>query len=699
MLFVGSLRPDGDAFRARFRPPAQAFRGGGAVSARVRSGWPPGRTEGRLKLCRTVLYNPRLLRFGVPVTKKMPPKYSRGPSSRLAQGHRSRCPQVLYRLKNHGYLGTWSGCACGTAGRAQAEGLFDIGTSAHPQQVKKLFACFIVGRRFRLCHVRFGARSSRSRRSGAWPRRRRATRSSAATTPSGRRRKTRSAALHGQRAVYDIATFAVIDYFEGRRTSVAADPQHRRPSVRFRRTQCACCARSRWRRASASRSSATRGRRSAAARRHREEHPARLLDEIYKILRQGRRARRSNAAPGRSGSRTCCRRRRTRSPKSRAASGAAGQPGPAGRLPERRPRGDPTTSRPPLLMGTLLVPLGCPSAGAVAAAPRPDPGDPREDPLDVVGEDGALGGDFEEPAPPPTAAPVLVPLPFARRDADRAALSWRRQRAARGEVHTSPRASTCWRAAATSRMALRWLEIHVGVAGAELAADWRALQLDETMGPAPERRSRPKAPHRRGAPAASPTPPPRSRPRQAARLSSAGVLIAGLRRGIVDREAHMALLDDDEIVTRLAALPGWTREANAIRQRERVQGFADALGFASRVAVIAASATTTRTPPAVLNVTLPRACQTRRPDRARLRPGEGRRRGTAPSSAPRPARTGVVRVLGPRVVWSGGREALDVRERRRCRRSCRPSAPTSSSTRRVQTRSTSRSPSRPRRSR
>src|SRR6185436_1479782 len=34
---------------------------------------------------------------------------------------------------------------------------FDIGTSAHPYQVKKLFRnCWIIGRRFRLAHVRFG---------------------------------------------------------------------------------------------------------------------------------------------------------------------------------------------------------------------------------------------------------------------------------------------------------------------------------------------------------------------------------------------------------------------------------------------------------------------------------------------------------------------------------------------------------------
>ncbi len=36
---------------------------------------------------------------------------------------------------------------------------FDIGTDAHPYQVKRLFRnCFVVGRRFRLAHVRFGTK-------------------------------------------------------------------------------------------------------------------------------------------------------------------------------------------------------------------------------------------------------------------------------------------------------------------------------------------------------------------------------------------------------------------------------------------------------------------------------------------------------------------------------------------------------------
>ena len=37
---------------------------------------------------------------------------------------------------------------------------FDIGTSAHPYEVKRIFRnCWIVGRRFRLAHVRFGAKT------------------------------------------------------------------------------------------------------------------------------------------------------------------------------------------------------------------------------------------------------------------------------------------------------------------------------------------------------------------------------------------------------------------------------------------------------------------------------------------------------------------------------------------------------------
>jgi poly(A) polymerase len=65
--------------------------------------------------------------------------------------------KVLYRLKNHGFRAYLVGGGVRDLLLRRRPKDFDIATSAHPQQVKKLFRnCFIIGRRFRLCHVRFG---------------------------------------------------------------------------------------------------------------------------------------------------------------------------------------------------------------------------------------------------------------------------------------------------------------------------------------------------------------------------------------------------------------------------------------------------------------------------------------------------------------------------------------------------------------
>ena len=54
----------------------------------------------------------------------------------------------------------WSAAASATCCSAAGPKDFDIGTSAHPYQVKKLFRnCWIIGRRFRLAHVRFGLKA------------------------------------------------------------------------------------------------------------------------------------------------------------------------------------------------------------------------------------------------------------------------------------------------------------------------------------------------------------------------------------------------------------------------------------------------------------------------------------------------------------------------------------------------------------
>src|SRR6186997_2576458 len=65
--------------------------------------------------------------------------------------------KVLYRLHESGYIGYLVGGSVRDLLLSRRPKDFDIGTSAHPYQIKKLFRnCWIIGRRFRLAHVRFG---------------------------------------------------------------------------------------------------------------------------------------------------------------------------------------------------------------------------------------------------------------------------------------------------------------------------------------------------------------------------------------------------------------------------------------------------------------------------------------------------------------------------------------------------------------
>ena len=68
--------------------------------------------------------------------------------------------KVLYRLHEHGYTGYLVGGSVRDLLLGRRPKDFDIGTSAHPAQVKKLFRnCWIIGRRFRLAHVKFGSKT------------------------------------------------------------------------------------------------------------------------------------------------------------------------------------------------------------------------------------------------------------------------------------------------------------------------------------------------------------------------------------------------------------------------------------------------------------------------------------------------------------------------------------------------------------
>src|SRR5688500_799127 len=68
--------------------------------------------------------------------------------------------KVLYRLHEHNYIAYLVGGSVRDLLLDRRPKDFDIGTSAHPHQVKKLFRnCWIIGRRFRLAHVKFGPKT------------------------------------------------------------------------------------------------------------------------------------------------------------------------------------------------------------------------------------------------------------------------------------------------------------------------------------------------------------------------------------------------------------------------------------------------------------------------------------------------------------------------------------------------------------
>src|SRR5207302_8648191 len=65
--------------------------------------------------------------------------------------------KVLYRLRQFEHVAYLVGGSVRDLLLGRRPKDFDIGTSAHPYQVKKLYRnCWIIGRRFRLAHVKFG---------------------------------------------------------------------------------------------------------------------------------------------------------------------------------------------------------------------------------------------------------------------------------------------------------------------------------------------------------------------------------------------------------------------------------------------------------------------------------------------------------------------------------------------------------------
>ncbi|HEY6552642.1 MAG TPA: hypothetical protein VI669_04765, partial [Vicinamibacteria bacterium] len=181
------------------------------------------------------------------------------------------------------------------------------------------------------------------------------------------------------------------------------------------------------------------------------------------------------------------------------------------RIDEYRARGlaAPEALTNPVLMGTLLVPLGVPLRRLPVAPRRGVRAEEQAEvePADDLAAEMEVLGESEEPvaeveAPPDPNAPLV--MPFARRDLDRLRLILVAQRRLR-DAHLSPGLKHTLAGRGYLDDALQWLEIHGGPEGRELAAHWRGL---EAIAPAPEQPGVP------GQSSADPSPEPRRRPRR-----------------------------------------------------------------------------------------------------------------------------------------------------------------------------------------
>jgi tRNA nucleotidyltransferase/poly(A) polymerase len=435
--------------------------------------------------------------------------------------------KVLYRLRQYEYIAYLVGGSVRDLLLGRHPKDFDIGTSAHPYQVKKLFRnCWIIGRRFRLAHVKFGQKVIEV----ATFRRQVAAGEEVVqdgvpapdpTTPEGEhlihrdntfgtpeedafRRDFTINALF-----YDIATFSIIDYvggLEDLRAGVVrsiGDPDVRLKEDPVRMIRAIALA--------ARLDFTIEPALLASIRAHRREIAKsslpRLLEEYYKILRAGssEKAFRGLAEVG------------LLQPISAELHRGAAEPlwQALASLDAYRRRFDstPDSLSNGILLGTLLVPLGIslnPSRGAAAERSASAAEDENESATSAADGDSHGSRSDRRPRRPP--GPRLGELPLARRDIERLRLIVGLQRRLR-DVTASPRAQRALAHRGVFREALTWLEIHGDAP--ELVEHWKAVLAEsgkadegseaqtesvEQYRPPETRRRRRRRRRRRGAP-------------------------------------------------------------------------------------------------------------------------------------------------------------------------------------------------------
>jgi poly(A) polymerase len=391
--------------------------------------------------------------------------------------------KVLYRLRQYEYTAYLVGGSVRDLLLGRHPKDFDIGTSAHPYQVKKLFRnCWIIGRRFRLAHVKFGQKVIEV----ATFRRQVAPGEEVVqdgvpapdpTTPEGEhlihrdntfgtpeedafRRDFTINALF-----YDIANFSIIDYvggLEDLRAGVVrsiGDPDVRLKEDPVRMIRAIALA--------ARLDFVIEPALLTSIRAHRREIAKsslpRLLEEYYKILRAGssEKAFRGLAEVG------------LLQPISSELHHGAAEPlwQALASLDafRRRFESTPETLSNAILLGTLLVPLGISLNPPRGAASERSPSSANL--ADSASDDqpAASRSDRRARRPP---GPKLGELPLARRDIERLRLIVGLQRRLR-DVSASPRAQRALVHRGVFREALTWLEIHGDAP--ELVEHWKAI--------------------------------------------------------------------------------------------------------------------------------------------------------------------------------------------------------------------------------
>jgi len=401
--------------------------------------------------------------------------------------------KVLYRLHQNDHIAYLVGGSVRDLLLGRRPKDFDIGTSAHPYQVKRLFKnCWIIGRRFRLAHVRYGAKtievatfrrqlSAQELATAADEAERGNTTGGAADDASDAAERDRL--LHRDNTFgtpeedafrrdftinalfYDIATFSIIDYTGGLQdlqegvVRSIGDPVERFQEDPVRMLRAVAMAARLGFRIDEPIDSAIASHRTDIAR----SAPARLMEEMYKLLRSGasERAFRMLAE------------RRLLEPIAQEL-----QRGADDRLWEslaaldayrRRFDGIPDTLTNAVLLGSLLVPLG----HAIRSSPPP-----------------AQDGEFRKE---PRIALGMLPVP--RRDVERLRQILGLQRRLI-DMGLSPRARRALVHRGPFRDALTWLEIHGQVP--EVIEHWRGFMEaaatyegePEGAEPAPRRRRR-----------------------------------------------------------------------------------------------------------------------------------------------------------------------------------------------------------------